>query len=174
MEIDLERHEGGGGPFRAQVCLVGAGIAGITLAHALSRRGVAVALLEAGGRSLEERGQSLLAEAIFAGEPHAGTREGRFRVYGGSSLRWGGQMLRMPVELEQPWPVDSRKLASYEAEAERLLGADQMPYGAEEFFAAVGQPVPELLTRISDLEVSLSSGRRFCAGTLHRRWAARC
>jgi choline dehydrogenase-like flavoprotein len=176
MEIDLERHEGRAEAFRARVCVVGGGIAGIVLAHALMRRGVSVMVVEAGGQGLEERGQSLFAEARLTGQPHVGTREGRFRAFGGASLRWGGQLLRMPEEAGAEWPVSARELAGFQAEAERLLGVDALPFGAEEFFRAAGVLRPEMLGGLGDVEVRLSKwmpfGRRNLARTLGRELLA--
>jgi choline dehydrogenase-like flavoprotein len=170
MEIDLERHDPRSEAFRAQVCVVGGGIAGITLAHALSQRGIEVALLEAGGPGIEARSQSLFAEARLEGQPHVGTREGRFRAWGGSSLRWGGQLLRMPTEPGPDWPVTAEELAPYEAEAERMLGADALPFGAVEFFSAVKLRQPRLLAELGELQTSLSKwtpfSRRNLAHTL--------
>jgi choline dehydrogenase-like flavoprotein len=176
MEIDLEGHEGRAEAFRARVCVVGGGIAGIVLAHALMRRGVSVMVVEAGGQGLEERGQSLFAEARLTGTPHVGTREGRFRAFGGASLRWGGQLLRMPEEAGVEWPVSARELAGFQAEAERLLGVDALPFGAEAFFRAAGVGRPGMLGGLGELDVSLSKwmpfGRRNLARTLGRELLA--
>jgi len=172
MEIDLERHEPRSEAFRAQVCVVGAGIAGITLAHVLSRRGIEVALIEAGGAEIEERSQSLFAEARLEGQPHVGTREGRFRAFGGSSLRWGGQLLCMPTEPGWAWPIAGAELARYQAEAERMLGVDELSFVAEEFFPAVGLKEPPLIAALGELDASLSKwtpfSRRNLAHTLGR------
>ena len=78
--------------FQSDLLIVGAGIAGLVLADALRGSGRQVVVLEAGGESLEAESQALYA-AEMAATPHVGTSEGRFRVYGGSSTRWGGQLL---------------------------------------------------------------------------------
>ncbi len=72
----------------AQICIVGAGVAGITLALALAARGSDVCVLEGGGLKFSAASQNL----------YAGETEGldydllttRTRFLGGSSNCWGG------------------------------------------------------------------------------------
>ncbi len=60
MEIDLATVEATTEVVRSQVCVVGAGIAGLVLARKLALAGVDVVVLEAGGLSIEENGRSCL------------------------------------------------------------------------------------------------------------------
>ena len=76
MEIDLATVEAPVEAVRSQVCVVGAGIAGLVLARKLALAGVDVVVLEAGGRSIEDAGQRLFAEAELRGQPHVGTTRG--------------------------------------------------------------------------------------------------
>jgi choline dehydrogenase-like flavoprotein len=143
MEIDLNRLPLQTNPIHAQVCIVGAGIAGIALAWRLAHLGIDVALLEAGGRALTGPDQSSLAAAQLTGHPHLGTTQGRFRVFGGSSLAWGGQLLPLPHDAG--WPVSEQELTPYTQQAERLLGVDDLPYDAPAFFPAAHLRQPALL-----------------------------
>ena len=161
MQIDLERHESGAEVFRSQVCVVGAGIAGLTLAHRLSKLGLDVALLEAGGKTVDEPSQSLLAAAELTGHPHLGTTEGRVRALGGSSLRWGGQLLPLSSETDPAWPISAAELAPFIEDAERLLGVDDLPYAAPEFFAAIRSQSPELLDELPELTATVSKWTPF-------------
>ncbi len=172
MEIDLNLHPARAAAFRTRVCIIGAGIAGLTLAHRLSQQGIDVALLEAGGRALDATDRDLLAQAQLFGEPHLGTREGRSRVFGGTSLRWGGQLLPLPETLDPAWPIAPEELASHYRAAEQLLGVDDLPYTFPAFFEHVHTTQPELLAQIPELTVALSKwtpfSRRNLAATLGR------
>jgi choline dehydrogenase-like flavoprotein len=170
MEIDLQRVESRSEPFRARVCIVGAGIAGLTLAHKLTQQGIDVALLEAGGRSLNASSEELFASAYLTGQRHNGTAEGRFRVFGGSSLRWGGQLLSFPADVG--WPVSASELAPFQCEAEKFLAVDGLPYTASDFFQRIQSPAPKVLEQLPKLEASLSKwipfAQRNLAATLGR------
>ena len=78
--------------FESKVCIIGAGVAGLILARHLASRGVDVNLVEAGGCTVEPRSQEMY-NVQMEGRHHDGATEGRFRVFGGSSTRWGGQLL---------------------------------------------------------------------------------
>ena len=172
MEIDLDAAPVPTEEIRSQVCIVGAGIAGLTLAERLGRQGIDVVLLEAGGSSLDAAGEAMFAAAKLKGQPHLGTKNGRFRVYGGSSLRWGGQLLRLPSVHDAGCPIPNEELVPFIAEAERLLGVDALPYDAAGFFAAARMDAPPLIAALPELEASLSKwipfSRRNLASTVGR------
>jgi choline dehydrogenase-like flavoprotein len=172
MLIDLERGELGTDAVRSRVCIVGAGIAGLTLAHKFSALGIDTVLLEAGGEAIDERSQSFFSGALLAGQPHLGTTEGRFRVLGGSSLRWGGQLQPLSPEPDPAWPISPDDLAPFAAEAERLLGVDDLPYPAPAFFTAIRSEIPALLTQLPEMTAMISKwtpfARRNFAHTLGR------
>jgi choline dehydrogenase-like flavoprotein len=171
MEIDLAAAEVSTEVIRSQVCVIGAGIAGLVLAWTLVRRGIDVVVLEAGGRSIDVGGQRMISAAGLRGEPHVGTREGRFRVFGGSSLRWGGQLLAMPRDAVA-WPVGAEELSPFVAEAERLMEVDALPFEAEAFFAAVDTARPGLLAQMQGMDARVSKwmgfSRRNLAASLGR------
>jgi choline dehydrogenase-like flavoprotein len=103
---------GRGDGLETDVCVVGAGPAGITLALELARSGCRVCLLESGGRA-----HSAAAEKLSAGKsvgywyyPLADTRA---RALGGASVRW----LASPADAAEGWrarpldPVDFERRA---------------------------------------------------------------
>src|SRR5689334_910142 len=103
MITDLNSHETPS-TLETDVCIVGAGAAGICLAVTLARRGIKVVLLESGGVT-HEPAIHALNKAEVVGLSHAGIHDGRFRVFGGTTTRWGGQMLPLePIDFEnRPW-----------------------------------------------------------------------
>jgi len=160
MEIDLATTEAPSEAVRAQVCVVGAGIAGLVLARKLALAGVDVVVLEAGGRSIEDGGQRVFAEAVLKGQPHVGTTEGRFRVFGGTSLRWGGQVLAMSADADA-WPVGAEELRPFVTEAEGLLEVGMLPFEAGDFFKAIGAPLPAMLKELRGVEARVSKWMAF-------------
>ncbi|HTV09473.1 MAG TPA: GMC family oxidoreductase [Candidatus Aquilonibacter sp.] len=155
MEIDLaqlDNSAAGSDLFRAEICIVGGGIAGLTLAHELERFGHDVLLLEAGDSSAGANPR--VDEVLQTGRPHLGTTERIPGALGGSSLVWGGQLLPLPDDAT--WPVSSEELSPYSRRAERLLGVDDLPYDISRFFEERRKPMPPVLNGLADLNCLLS------------------
>jgi choline dehydrogenase-like flavoprotein len=137
MQIDLDEALPGS-EFHSEICVIGAGIAGLLLATRLARSGIRVHLLEAGGKELERRSQSLY-RVEMSGQVYRGATEGRYRIFGGSSTQWGGQILPFPPDIFQPdaacpstpWPISEREIETYYPEVERTLGVNKLPFGAQ-------------------------------------------
>jgi choline dehydrogenase-like flavoprotein len=140
--------------------VVGAGIAGLVLARRLALAGIDVVVLEAGGHWIEADGQRLFAAAALKGQAHVGTTEGRFRVFGGTSLRWGGQVLSM-AEDSAAWPVGEEELRPFVAEAEGLLQVGRLPFEAVEFFKAIHAPLAGMLAELRGVEARVSKWMAF-------------
>ncbi|HEV2578685.1 MAG TPA: GMC family oxidoreductase [Acidobacteriaceae bacterium] len=173
MEIDLAQLDSSAATsdlLRAPVCIVGGGIAGLTLAHKLLALGHQVLLLESGGHDPET-----FSPVEQAGHPHPGSSEPRPRALGGTSLTWGGQLLPFPNG-NTSWPISSADLAQFTREAEHLLAVDSLPYDAAAFFDQTRQPAPSLLNQLPQIEASLSKfapfSHRNLAHTLGRKLRA--
>jgi choline dehydrogenase-like flavoprotein len=116
-------------PQSTDVCIVGAGAAGILLALDLARQGRHVTLLEGGGRDIEEPSQEPYASEVV-GQPHRGIHVGRFRAHGGTTRRWGGQILELDdIDFAQRdwipgsgWPLTRQQLAPFYQRALQLEG----------------------------------------------------
>ncbi|HCB14970.1 MAG TPA: hypothetical protein DEP36_15590 [Gammaproteobacteria bacterium] len=77
---------------RCDVCVIGAGAAGIYLAHVLASRGQDVILVEAGpatGIDAESAG----FDVQFDATPYPGATVGRYFGLGGTTSRWGGLLI---------------------------------------------------------------------------------
>ncbi len=73
------------------------------------------------------------------GYPHTGAAEGRFRTFGGSSTRWGGQLLPFTEDVLHPpkclglpqWPISLRELEPYYSDLEQAMGVPIATYSDE-------------------------------------------
>ncbi len=74
------------------VCIIGAGAAGLYLATRLATKGQSVVILEAGGRVCSD-GATLGVEPFFSGDVYSGATLGRAFGLGGSTSRWGGLLV---------------------------------------------------------------------------------
>ncbi len=77
------------GTIDAEVCIIGAGAAGITLAREFSGRPFRVCILESGGLQPHSDTQMLSAGANI-GLPYFALETARLRLFGGSTNHWGG------------------------------------------------------------------------------------
>lgn len=108
-------------PFaHSDVCVIGAGAAGILVATQLAACGRQVILLEGGGRELEARSQEIYRSEL-TGRPYAGIYQGRFRTYGGTTTRWIGQIIELDNDdfgvrdwvAGSGWPFAKSELAKF-------------------------------------------------------------
>src|SRR5690606_11295982 len=88
MLSDAEQLESGT-TLQADVCIAGAGAAGITLALALKSAGLHVLLLESGGLGDEAESQALY-QGSMSGLSTWELDTHRWRLFGGSTSRWAG------------------------------------------------------------------------------------
>ncbi len=91
------------------ICVVGSGPAGLALATNLSRRGIAVLLLESGGADADPRTQQLSVGTLIDPARHDDLMVATARRLGGASNLWGGRSMPYdPVDFtDRPW-VDAR------------------------------------------------------------------
>ena len=84
----------------AEVCIVGAGAAGITLARAFMGSPFRVLLLESGGMEYEQATQDLY-EGQIVGRKLEDLTLSRLRYFGGTTNHWGGWCLPLdPIDFE--------------------------------------------------------------------------
>lgn len=105
--------------FNTDICIVGSGAAGISLAEKLSQSGRDVIILEAGGLAITQEEQDLM-QGESVGRPFV-LEEGRARVLGGATSRWRGRCAAFsPIDFEarewvpnSGWPIPFEQLAQY-------------------------------------------------------------
>jgi len=79
-----------GAEIEVDLCIAGAGAAGIALAREFVGQPLRVAVLTSGGFDFDRRSQQLYA-GDNVGRPAYSTYRSRIRMYGGSTTRWAGQ-----------------------------------------------------------------------------------
>jgi choline dehydrogenase-like flavoprotein len=111
------------------VCVVGAGPAGITVSRALARRGWMVGLFEGGGEELSQESQELYIGDVV-GEKYHPLDKTRLRYLGGTSNHWSGFCRELdasdfelhPANPKSGWPITKTDLDGYAAETDAILG----------------------------------------------------
>lgn len=119
MLIDLEKSNNDV-LLEAEVCIVGAGAAGVALARDLMNAGRDVCLLEGGGMDYEEITQSLFA-GKNVGMEYYDLDHSRLRFFGGTTNIWGGRSVPLdPIDFEKRdwvphsgWPITLDDLQDY-------------------------------------------------------------
>jgi choline dehydrogenase-like flavoprotein len=114
---------------RAAVCIVGAGVAGITLACEFDGSGLAVILLEAGGFKEDPAQSDIYRGSVVA--PHPASTEFRRIRFGGTTGVWGGRCVPLdPIDFERRdyiansgWPISHQDVARHYPGAMEYLDA---------------------------------------------------
>lgn len=128
----------------ADVAVIGAGAAGITVARQLHSRGLKVVLLESGGLDHQADTSNLNAgESI--GESYYELESARLRFFGGTTAIWGGRCAHLdPIDFEKRawvphsgWPFSAEELEPWYQRARPLLG---LPPQRSVFGALKGAP----------------------------------
>ncbi|WP_207478169.1 GMC oxidoreductase [Arenibaculum pallidiluteum] len=128
MILDLHGLEDGAA-LHADLCIIGGGPAGISLALQFADTATSVLLVESGGLELE-RDTQLLAGGENLGLPYWDLEVARLRFLGGSSNHWHNwcgeldeaDMLPRPWVPDSGWPITRAELTPYYAAARPLVG----------------------------------------------------
>ncbi|WP_428425511.1 GMC family oxidoreductase [Methylibium sp.] len=137
------------------VCVVGGGAVGLALAVTLADAGVDVLVLEGGGQTLESRSQAL-QRGESVGHPFPNIDVGRYRVLGGTTTFWGGQVVPFdrfvtsarPWAGHTAWPIDPQELERYFQHAYALLGLADAELDDDKVWGLLGTPKPALGDRL--------------------------
>jgi choline dehydrogenase-like flavoprotein len=140
----------------ADVCLVGAGPAGLVVAGELAERGLRVALLESGGRRRERRLQELNRAEVVGG-PYGDLRAMRHRQLGGTARLWNTTVRGRPGAKYAPldpidfepraapvlpgWPIAYAELEPWYRGAQTVCGLGPFDYGAARWSDPIATPL---------------------------------
>ncbi len=128
------------------VCVVGAGPAGITLAESLAAQNLDVALMEAGDLEFTSESQELY-EGDIVGMDYFDLDVPRLRFFGGTSNHWDGRSRSLDPHDFRPhpwhalsgWPVTAAELDPWRAKTDEILDLpprdvfpDEIVEGAED------------------------------------------
>jgi choline dehydrogenase-like flavoprotein len=111
-----------------EICIVGAGAAGITLAHELIASRHSVCLVESGDYNLDEETQSLY-DIDVTGYPVRENFMSRARYFGGTCNLWAGRGMKLTeFDFEKRewvpnsgWPITYSELQNYYGRAAKIL-----------------------------------------------------
>ncbi len=125
------------------VCIIGAGAAGITLALEFAGRPFRVCLLESGGFEPDAETQALSRGRVF-GRAYYSLEEARVRRFGGSTNSWQG--ICRPLESSDfeardwvphsGWPFGAEVLRPYYERAQELCRLEAFGYDGERWASA--------------------------------------
>lgn len=176
-----------GSTLQADICIVGAGIAGISIAREFVGRRQRVVLLEGGGldftKSLRDLpavlrrhslGEQALSSGRSAGQPYYPLRFTRVRAFGGSSRAWhdGRGVQARPLDAidfgardglpESGWPIDRAALDPFYERAQRLCALGPYAYDAGSWEAkGYGAPLPLDPERVQSVMFQFGKQSRF-------------
>lgn len=146
----IDSYELPDGPMlEADLCIIGAGAAGITMALEFAGSGIDVLLLESGGRDEESDTQALYAGSVADARLHSPPDRYRQRRFGGTTTIWGGRCMPFdPIDFEtrdyvphSGWPLSRDSLIPYYAKANRISEAGKFSYAVEEAFQTPTRPI---------------------------------
>lgn len=133
--------------YQSEVCVIGAGAAGITAARRLLQAGHEVLLLESGGTDYEAESSALNAgESI--GQAYYDLEHSRLRFFGGTSAIWGGRVAELdPIDFERRdwvphsgWPFGLDVVRPYYDEVWRSLSLTSTHEGLQNIGARLRLP----------------------------------
>jgi choline dehydrogenase-like flavoprotein len=158
----MEREDAGprdGETIETDLCIVGAGPAGLAIASTLAGGGRTVLLLESGGRTADEAA-SVLNDGSATGDGYAGLRETRHRQVGGTAAIWntrthsgvGAKFTPLdPIDFETRqavahtgWPLSFHQLVPWYIRAQELCGLGRFDYTGALRTRTTGAPLTEL------------------------------
>ncbi|MGH8553434.1 MAG: hypothetical protein ACRERS_09070, partial [Methylococcales bacterium] len=181
MFIDTRRLDEGSA-IEAEVCVIGGGVAGITLVREFERRGIGTCLIESGGFK-PDRATRDLYRGESVGLPYRFADGCRSRFLGGSSNCWGGwcrpmeeqDFVRREWVPNSGWPFAKSELQPYYERALGILRIGPNRFDTDFWVDAIGNSevrrIPFVTGRVDDGISQFSPPARF--GRLYREELAK-
>ncbi|MEP6547773.1 MAG: GMC family oxidoreductase [Gammaproteobacteria bacterium] len=154
----------------ADICIVGAGAAGIVIALQLIDAGLDVILLESGNLGPSDEAQALYAGEVTDERLHSPPDRYRQRRFGGTTTIWGGRC--MPFDAidfaqrdyvpDSGWPFRLQELLPFYPQANQLCEAGQFAYTAENAF---NRPLPPMIDNFDCRNFTTNTLERFSCPT---------
>jgi choline dehydrogenase-like flavoprotein len=178
MIDDAKRLEDGA-RLSCDICVVGAGAAGISLALEFVHRHHSVLVLESGALTADESTQSLYQGEVSDAKLHSPPHTYRQRRFGGSTTVWGGRCVPFdPIDFEKRsylpgsgWPITYEDVLSYYPRANELCEAGTFAYTAGTAFPEGMRP---MIDGFESNKISTNTLERFsCPTDFGRRYKHR-
>lgn len=156
-----------GETIQADICIVGAGAAGITLARDMANGHRRIALFESGGLEYSDETQKLYAgESV--GQDFPPLEADRLRYFGGTTNHWSGGCRPFDALDLEGWPFGREALDPYYRAAQKILQLGPFAYDPKEWEDGNDQPLSfGAQSRILTGIFQYSPPTRF--GTVYRR-----
>lgn len=138
-----------GSVLECDLCIIGAGPAGLTIAHKLRDQKLSILVLDSGTEEFDDRAQRL-AEGRSVGLEYVDLDLTRLRMFGGSSNHWDGSCNDLddidfsdrPWVEHGGWPILKPQLSSYYGVAHKYLQLGPYDYDLASWARRLGFAVP--------------------------------
>ncbi len=152
----------------SDVCIVGAGAAGITIARELRRRPLRVSLLESGWLAPDATTQSLYAGTVSE-RPYFTLDSTRTRYFGGTTNQWTGECRPLDAQdfecrewvPDSGWPFGLADLLPFYEKAQAVCELGPFAYTADDWRGQGVRPIALHGERVRSYAFQYSSPTRF-------------
>jgi choline dehydrogenase-like flavoprotein len=152
------------------VCIIGAGAAGIAIALELGRRGIDVTLLTGVHERETSSDRDMYRGVPDSSHPHEPLEENRRRAFGGTTIAWGGRCVPLdPIDFEtrswipnSGWPISYEEVLPHFSRAIELCEAGPFNYDAAALFS---EPRASIIDNFDDENIVATSIERWSPPT---------
>lgn len=135
------------------LCIIGAGAAGITIAHALKDEGVSITVLESGEDQFDTRAQDLTKGTIEGGISYWPLENVRLRMLGGATNHWEGScndfddidFADRPWVKYGGWPLNKDAIRPFYPKAQEYVQTGPYDYDFKSWCRRLDRPIPNWL-----------------------------